>query len=210
MTSMASMANMARPEKMDTAPPWMNIFLQILVFEMIRTLHVISFVLLFVVLSTSATTKKGGTEVEKLRRCYKKKLNISMLMEDWISALQWWTSCLVDWWKREQCHRHHLWLYFWQHVDFGDTLLNTCTGAVAKTLDVESWRNAAFRWMGFLLLFWRGCSLIIGLDIRFNPLVFDTFHPIVMFSGERAGHFHFFNFHFHFSNFHFFLTLSTQ
>ena len=53
---------------------------------MIRTLHVISFVLLFVVLSTSATTKKGGTEVEKLRRCYKKKLNILMLMEDWISA----------------------------------------------------------------------------------------------------------------------------
>ena len=64
----------------------MNIFLQILVFEMIRTLHVISFVLLFVVLSTSATAKKGGTEVEKLRRCYKKKLNILMLMEDWISA----------------------------------------------------------------------------------------------------------------------------
>ena len=53
---------------------------------MIRTLHVISFVLLFVVLSTSATTKKGGTEVENLRRCYKKKLNILMLMEDWISA----------------------------------------------------------------------------------------------------------------------------
>ena len=40
---------------------------------MIRTLHVISFVLLFVVLSTSATTKKGGTEVENLRRCYKKE-----------------------------------------------------------------------------------------------------------------------------------------
>ena len=78
----------------------MNIFLQILVFEMIRTLHVISFVLLFVILSTSATTKKGGTEVEKLRRCYKKKLNIVMLMEDWISGPIDPCGpfmCLVDW-----------------------------------------------------------------------------------------------------------------